>query len=101
MNEEKLTEEQAAKLKECKSKEEYLEIAKEIGLELDDADLEQFAGGLTDKERREYYKKIVCPACGASAQYLYAKGVGYSQIGPTQTIGCRKCGCEFNIKYPH
>ena len=41
-----LTEEQIAKLKECKSQEEILQLAKAEGVELSDEDLEGIAGGV-------------------------------------------------------
>ena len=96
-----LSEEQIAKIKACNSSDEYLALAKEIGLELSEDELESFSGGMTDRERREYYRKIKCPSCGADAKNLTSDGVGYSQIGPTETIRCKLCGCVFDIKYPH
>ena len=45
MDFEKLTEEQKAKAKACKTPEDILALAKEEGYELSEADLEAIAGG--------------------------------------------------------
>ena len=67
---------------------------------LHDEDLEQISGGMTSKEKREYYKKITCPSCGADANSLVFCGAGYSVLGPTETFRCKLCNCTFNIKAP-
>ena len=53
-----LTEEQIAKLKECKNQEEMLAMAKEEGLELTDEQLESISGGCFTAES--------CPKCGST-----------------------------------
>ena len=45
MKYEELTEEQKAKLKECKSAEDVMKLVKEEGKELSDDDLEAISGG--------------------------------------------------------
>ena len=45
MDFESLSEEQKAKLRECKTKEEFVSIAQESGVELSDDILEEIAGG--------------------------------------------------------
>ena len=52
-----LTEEQMAKLKECKNQEEILKLAKEEGIELTDDQLEAVSGGCSGVE--------CCPKCGS------------------------------------
>ena len=52
-----LTEEQIAKLKECKNQEEVLKLAKEEGIELTDDQLEAVSGGCSGVE--------CCPKCGS------------------------------------
>lgn len=54
-----LTEEQTKRLKECKSSEEILKLAKEEGIELTDEQLEAVSGGncITDFD---------CPKCGGT-----------------------------------
>ena len=72
-----LTEEQIAKIKDCKSQEEMLKLAKEEGIELTDEQLEAVSGGscLTDFDcpkcsgtiegsSCDDYYNYVCPHCG-------------------------------------
>ena len=57
-----LTEEQIAKLKECKSNEEVLATAKEQGIELTDEQLEAVSGG-------NCIMDFDCPKCGGNIDY--------------------------------
>jgi hypothetical protein len=52
-----LTEEQIAKVKECKSIDEMLKLAKEDGVELTEEQLEVVNGGMCTSSTK-------CPACG-------------------------------------
>ena len=54
-----LNEEQIAKLKECKSNEEILTLAKEEGVELTEEQLEAVSGGACNSA------DIPCPKCGS------------------------------------
>ena len=74
-----LTEEQIAKVKACKSREELLKIAKEEGVELSDEQLNAVSGGAC-------YDNLIfveCPNCGwiISAEY-----------NSKHTYTCDKCG---------
>ena len=53
-----LSEEQIAKLQNCKNHEEILAMAKEEGIELNDEQLEAVSGGCTDREG------LICPHYG-------------------------------------
>ncbi len=81
-----LTEEQIAKIKDCKSQEEMLKLAKEEGIELTDEQLEAVSGGscLTDFDcpkcsgtiegsSCDDYYNYVCPHCGY--RFKKARGV--------------------------
>ncbi len=68
--------------------------------ELTDEQLEAVAGGLTDEERRKIYKQLHCSNCGASSSNLKSLGFGYTTMGLTETIQCKKCGHSFKIPYP-
>lgn len=74
-----LNEEQIAKLKECKSQEEILTIAKEEGIELTDEQLEAVSGG--------WCFRGVCHSCGADVdqtRYIVVEGV--------KKVYCPRCG---------
>lgn len=55
-----LSEEQIAKLKECKNQTEILKLAKEEGLELTDEQLEAVSGGCKKGE------PVKCPECNST-----------------------------------
>ena len=52
-----LTDEQIAKLRNCKSSKEALKLAKEEGIELNDEQLEAVSGGACT------YEAVTCPIC--------------------------------------
>ena len=51
-----LTEEQIAKIRECKSQEELLKLAKEEGIELTDDQLEAVSGGACSSSKPKHRK---------------------------------------------
>lgn len=59
-----LTEEQIAKVKECKSQDEFLALAKEEGVELTDEQLTAINGGCNTSSK-EFYEidNMQCPVC--------------------------------------
>ena len=57
-----LTEEQIAKIKECKNQEELLKLAKEEGIELSEEQLQAVSGGMCSSTE----KGPVCPHCQSS-----------------------------------
>ena len=56
-----LTEEQIAKIKDCKSQEEMLKLAKEEGIELSEEQLEAVSGGCNTANEK-------CPQCNGDAR---------------------------------
>ena len=81
-----LTKEQIAKLKECKSQEDMLKIAKEEGVELTDEQLEAVTGGNCFGPD--------CPQCGSDkvvtntvTHYFMGK-----EYGKTRFKECESCG---------
>ena len=56
-----LTEEQIAKVKACKNQEEFLKLAKEEGIELNDEQLAAVSGGVCTST-----PTFTCPKCGSS-----------------------------------
>ena len=72
-----LTEEQSAKIKECKSQEEVLKFAKEEGIELTDEQLEAVSGGCGTTPP--------CPDCGST-------NVERKQCYYVVNYKCRNCG---------
>ena len=82
-----LSEEQIAKIKECKNNEEMLALAKQEGIELTDEQLEAVSGGCTDREG------LICPYCGKSDYYQRLWGSTYD------TYVCKGCHeCFYYIK---
>ena len=59
-----LSDEQIAKLKECKTQEEILALAKEEGVELTDEQLEAVSGGICLVQEVGDTRKT-CPECGS------------------------------------
>lgn len=58
-----LTEEQIKKLRECKSPQEILDLAKKEGIELTDEQLEAVSGGVC-------VQAPVCPMCGSDRVHV-------------------------------
>ena len=76
-----LTEEQIAKLNECKNQEEILKLAKEEGIELTDEQLEAVSGGVSCGENHP------CPKCGS-------KNIRVSVI--YRCLICKDCEYEYH-----
>ena len=74
-----LTNEQIAKLKECKNQEEILSLAKEQGVELTDEQLEAVSGGSICAP--------ACPNCGTK-EHVYK---GTTEETSNKYV-CKKCG---------
>ena len=66
-----LTEEQIAKIKDCKSQEEMLKLAKEEGIELSEEQLEAVSGGGGCSDT------LKCPTCGSTNLKFE-----YTRVGP-------------------
>ena len=82
-----LTKEQIAKVKECKSQEELLALAKEEGIELTDEQLEAVNGGVCTVESYE----LKCPFC-ESKDFECTSVSTYGD----RTYKCKKCGKSFS-----
>ena len=84
-----LTEDQIAKIKECKSNEEMLALAKQEGVQLSDEQLEAVSGGCTSTLRSE---DVRCPACGSGERVTKI-------VGSENKTYCRcyNCGNEWEI----
>ena len=82
-----LSEEQIAKIKECKNTEEVLAIAKEEGIELTDEQLEAVSGGGCTKET------VHCRNCGSINLTKRAVGVAHRVSGYRFT--CNDCGAQW------
>ena len=76
-----LTKEQLEKVKDCKSHEELLKIAKEEGIELSDEQLEAVAGGGVCSSLTR-----TCPECDEYFD-IVSKGNRWE---------CKECGCVWN-----
>lgn len=79
-----LSEEQIAKVKECKNQEELLALAKREGIELTDEQLEAVSGGSICSS-----PTFTCPECGST------NVSSYSQTSPVHkwwVCTCKECG---------
>ena len=79
-----LTEEQIAKVKQCKNHEELLTLAKQEGIELTDEQLQTISGGGACSVISDVGDKINpfdCPKCGANRP-----------IKDGKKLTCEKCG---------
>jgi len=81
-----LTEEQIAKIRECKNTEEVLAIAKEEGIELTDEQLEAVSGGCSKET-------IHCPNCGSTN--LTKRPIGFAHRVSGYRITCNDCGTKW------
>jgi hypothetical protein len=81
-----LTEEQIAKVKECKTQEELLKLAKDEGVELTNEQLTAISGG-------GCLSSIKCPYCGSKD---YKKLARY-QFSGSDTLQCNQCGREWSL----
>lgn len=89
-----LSPEQLEKARACRSSEELLQLAKEEGLELNDAQLEAVAGGSCDKTPQNNCATLPtptgprCPQCGSTNTIVvfdsyFSEGIGHR---------CNNCG---------
>ena len=81
-----LSEEQIAKVKECKNQEELLALAKAEGVELTNEQIEAVSGG-------GCLSSMKCPQCGSKD---YRKLPTY-QISGCSTYKCNQCGYEWSL----
>ena len=81
-----LTEEQIAKVKECKNQEELLKLAKAEGIELTDEQLTTISGG-------GCFSTFKCPNWGSID---YRKLPRY-QVSGCSTYQCNNCGHEWSL----
>ena len=79
-----LSEEQIAKIKECKDTKEMLAVAKEEGIDLTEEQLEAVSGGGCGTSTQ-----TTCPKCGSN------DCVDYSIYGGARWHACRKCKFEW------
>ena len=77
-----LSEEQLAKIKNCKNQEDLLKVAKEVGIELTPEQLEAVSGGCGTTEK--------CPSCGSTDVDSVWSFSSVFDIGHKYT--CKKCG---------
>ena len=80
-----LTEEQIDRIKECKSNEEILKVAREEGIELTDEQLEAVSGGCG------FVDPTNCPKCN-STNFITAD---INMDGSRVKYLCNSCGCRF------
>ena len=75
--------EEQAKLDACKTPEEMLALAKEVGYELSEDELEAISGGLYDEKYKEQY----CPTCNVKV---------YWQKSPKRGMRCPRCNTVYS-----
>ena len=83
-----LTEEQIAKIKECKTTEEMMALAKKEGFTLNEEQLAAVSGGGCGSTRK-------CPYCGSKNYDRETKYVGAGGAGTVDIYTCRDCGKQF------
>lgn len=84
-----LTEEQKKKLDNCKTPEDYLSCAKEIGYKLSDEELDKINNGLGIENGWHYTQR--CPVCGSTnVKCVDDYGVKWH---------CNDCGADFEVNY--
>ena len=83
-----LTEEQIAKIKECKTTEEMMALAKKEGVTLNEEQLTAVSGGGCGSTRK-------CPYCGSKNYDRETKYVGAGGGGTVYIYTCRDCGKKF------
>ena len=81
-----LSDEQIAKVKECKNQEELLKLAKDEGVELTSEQIEVVSGG-------GCFSTFKCPNCGSKD---YRKLPRY-QVSGCSTYQCNNCGHEWSL----
>jgi transposase-like protein len=80
-----LSEEQIARIKECKNQEEVLKLAKEEGVELSEEQLEAVSGGVCSTTPTH------CPFCGSNDFAVASANI------TTTTYCCFHCGRPFTV----
>ena len=90
-----LTEEQIAKLKECKGQEEILAAAKEEGIELTEDQLEAVSGGACSP-----YTFDCCPRCQSDQVIIlvWDKRENGEYLGEWQNKKCNSCGYRWDYE---
>ena len=83
-----LTEEQKAKLKECKSVEEMIALAKKEGVTLNEEQLAAVNGGGCGSTRK-------CPYCGSENYDRETRYIGTRGSSEVNIYTCRDCGKQF------
>ena len=83
-----LSEQQIKKVKECKSSEEILALAKAEGVQLSDEQLEAVSGGSCSGATK-------CPECRSKNLRVISENVGGDPTGKIKKYKCRDCGREF------
>ena len=91
-----LTEEQIKKVKECKSSEEILDLAKAEGVQLSDEQLEAVSGGGCIGRDPE------CPKCGSKnlkiTYHSEDSNAGYYEEVRLTDFKCKDCGHKWSEK---
>lgn len=88
-----LTEEQIAKLKECKTQEELLKLAEEEDVKLTEEQLAAVSGGCSTADTRK-----VCPHCGSKNTELSPNTKGKTINGMVVTYyRCKDCKKVFYV----
>lgn len=81
-----LTEEQIAKVKECKNQEELLKFAKEEDIQLTEEQLTAISGG-------GCFSSFKCPNCGSKDYRVLPR----YQVSGCKTYQCNACGYEWSL----
>ena len=81
-----LSEEQIAKVRECKNQEELLKLAKDEGVELTSEQMEAVSGG-------GCFSSFKCPNCGSNDYRVLPR----YQVSGCKTYQCNKCGHEWSL----
>ena len=79
-----LTEEQIAKLRECKNSEEMLQLAKAEGIELTEEQLEAVSGGTCGPKEKDK----TCPVCGCDTLIIEEEEINSRDV---TMYTCPKC----------
>ena len=86
-----LSNEQIAKIKNCKSQEEILALAKEEGIELNNEQLEAVSGGNSCLVKKIDENAIRCPKCGSTKVISLTTDMD----SPICKARCQDCGHEW------
>ena len=83
-----LTEEQIAKIKECKTTEEMMALAKKEGVTLNEEQLAAVSGGGCGSTKK-------CPYCGSKNYDRETRYIGTRGSSEVNIYTCRDCGKQF------